>query len=143
MPAKPPNDMPRITPNLFYDDIGAAIEWLAKAFGFETKMSLTGEDGAITHAEMFVEDSLVMMSPAADHASWQAPKSRGGSVSQSLYVYVDDVDAHCDRARSAGATIDSEPEDMFWGDRTYVALDPEGHRWTFAQFVRDVDPSEM
>ena len=48
-------------------------------------------------------------------------------------VYIDELDAHCEVARKAGATIVAEPEDMFWGDRTYVATDPEGHRWTFAQ----------
>jgi len=53
------------------------------------------------------------------------------------------VDAHFTRARSAGAEILAEPEDMFWGDRTYVAEDPEGHRWTFAQHVRDLLPEDM
>ena len=143
MPANPPENMPRITPNIFYDDLAAALEFLEKSFGFETRMSLKGEAGAITHAEMNVQDSVIMMSPASDNDSWESPSSRGGSVSQSLYIYVDDVDAHHGRARTAGARIESELEDMFWGDRTYVALDPEGHRWTFAQHVRDVDPAGM
>ena len=143
MPANPPAHMPRIAPNVFYDDLPSALEWLEKAFGFTTRMSMPGPDGGIVHAEMDVEDSVVMMSPTSGADAWRSPKSLSGSVTVSLYVYVDDVDAHCRRARSAGATILAEPEDMFWGDRTYVVEDPEGHRWTFAQHVRDVAPEDM
>ena len=143
MPANPPTNMPRIAPNIFYDDLGSALEWLAKAFGFETRMSMPGPDGTIMHAEMQVADSAVMMSPTSAHAAFKSPKSLGGSVTQGLYVYVDDVDAHCARARAAGGKIEAELEDMFWGDRTYVVEDLEGHRWTFAQHTRDVAPEDM
>jgi len=135
--------MPRITPNVFYDDPSGALDWLSKAFGFTTRMSMPGPDGGIMHAEMDVEDSVIMMSPTTGADAWKSPKSLGGSVTLGLYVYVGDVDAHCARARSAGAAIASEPEDMFWGDRTYVVEDLEGHRWTFAQHVRDVVPEEQ
>ena len=135
--------MARITPNVFYDDLGAALEWLTKSFGFETRMSMPGPDGAIMHAEMQVADSAIMMSPTKDTPAWCSPKSLGGKVTTTLYIYVDDVDAHCARARSAGATIVSELETMFWGDRTYVTEDPEGHRWTFAQHVKEVSPEDM
>ena len=143
MPARPPENMPRITPNVFYDDPAQALEWLSKAFGFETRTSMPGPDGRIIHAEMKVADSVIMMSPTSGSDAWKSPKSLGGSVTLGLYVYIDDVDAHCARARGAGATIASEPEDMFWGDRTYVVEDLEGHRWTFAQHVRDVAPEDM
>ena len=135
MPANPPENMPRITPNVFYDDLGAALDWLAKSFGFEQRMAMPGPDGGLMHAEMQVADSAFMMSPTASTPEWQSPRSLGGKVTTTLYIYVDDVDAHCARARSAGARILAEPETMFWGDRTYVAEDPEGHRWTFAQAV--------
>jgi uncharacterized glyoxalase superfamily protein PhnB len=95
------------------------------------------------HAEMDVEDSVIMMSPTSGSDVWKSPKSLGGSVTLGLYVYVGDVDSHCARARSAGATVVSDLEDMFWGDRTYVVEDLEGHRWTFAQHVRDVAPDQM
>ena len=143
MPANPPENMPRIAPNVFYDDPAAALEWLTKAFGFTTRSSMPGPDGGIMHAEMQVEDSSIMMSPTSGSDAWRSPQSLGGAVTVSLYVYVDDVDAHCARARSAGAAIVSEPENMFWGDRTYVVEDPEGHRWTFAQHVSDVAPEDM
>ena len=143
MPANPPENMPRIAPNIFYDDPAAALDWLSKAFGFETRMSMPGPDGGVMHAEMQVADSVVMMSPTSATEQWRSPQSLDGSVTQSLYVYVDDVDAHCARARAAGAKILSELEDMFWGDRTYVASDPEGHRWTFAQRTREIAPEDM
>ena len=129
MPKNPPENMPRVTPNLFYDDLAGALEFLGKAFGFETRMAMPGPDGGIMHAEMQVQDGVIMMSPTGDSASWTSPKAQGGRVTQSLYIYVDDVDAHCAKASASGATIVSELEDMFWGDRTYVATDPEGHRW--------------
>ena len=70
----------------------------------------------------------MMGSPGGD---FQNPK-RLGQVTQSLYVYVDDVDAHCARAREAGAEIIEEPADQPYGDRRYGARDPEGHHWYFA-----------
>jgi PhnB protein len=143
MPANPPENMPRIAPNVFYDDVGQALEWLGKAFGFEKRMAMPGPDGGIVHAEMAVGDSAIMLSPTASTPEWASPKSLGGSVTTTLYIYVDDVDAHFARARGAGAHIIAELEDMFWGDRTYVATDPEGHRWTFAQHVRDIAPEDM
>ena len=143
MPANPPDNMPRITPNIFYDDPASALEWLAKAFAFETRLSLPGPDGAIIHAEMQVADSAIMMRPTSANEQWKSPKSLAGSMTQGLYVYVDNVDAHCARARAAGAKIQSEPEEMFWGDRIYVVEDLEGHRWTFAQRTRDVAPEDM
>lgn len=137
MPANRPENMPEIAPNVFYDDPAAALDWLAKAFGFTTRMSLPGPDGGVIHAEMEVGDSAIMLSPTSGNPAWRSPRSLGGAVTTGLYVYVDDVDAHHARARSAGATIAAEPEDMFWGDRTYVAEDLEGHRWTFARRVGD------
>jgi len=103
MPANPPENMPRIASNVFYDDPGAALEWLGKAFGFETRMSMPGPDGSVMHAEMQVLDSMIMMSPTSGAEHWSSPKSLSGAVTQTLYVYVDDVDAHYTRARSAGA----------------------------------------
>ena len=143
MLANPPQNMPRITPNLFYDDPAAALEWLSAAFGFETKMSMPGPDGGIFHAEMQVEDSVIMLSPTSATEQWRSPVSLAGSVTQGLYVYVGDVGAHCERAQASGATIVSKPEEMFWGDRTYVVEDLEGHRWTFAQPVREVAPGDL
>ena len=142
MPANPPEGMPRMIPFLFYNDPGAALDWLAKAFGLETRMSMPGPEGQIMHAEMQLRDAVIMMGPVSDEVGSKSPSDLPG-VNQSLYVYVDDVDAHYEQAKSAGARIMSEPEDMFWGDRMYYAQDCEGHHWNFAQHVKDVAPEDM
>ena len=143
MPANPPENMPRITSALFYDDPAAALDWLAAAFGFETRLSIPGPDGGIMHAEMQLADGVIMLGPASALEEWKSPQSLGGATTQNLYVYVDDVDAHHARARDFGAVILAELEDKFYGDRTYSVSDLEGHRWTFAQHTRDVPPEEM
>ncbi len=140
MPANPPENMPRLTPYLLYEDVAGALDWLAKTFGFRERMRLSGPDGTVNHAEMELAEGVVMMGcPGSDYRN---PK-RIGHVTQELYVYVDDVDKHFDQAKRAGATIHEEPQDQFYGDRRYRAEDPEGHHWSFAQHVRDVAPEDM
>jgi uncharacterized glyoxalase superfamily protein PhnB len=77
-------------------------------------------------------------------ADWvSSPEGIGGKNTQTVHVQLsDDVDTHCERARAAGAIIAAEPEDQFYGDRTYRAIDPEGHTWTFAATVRQVSKAE-
>ncbi len=140
MPTNPPENTPRITPYLLYEDVAGAIGWLTTAFGFRESMRLPGPDGRIAHAEMRLADGLIMM--GCPGPRYQNPK-RLGQVTQHLYVYVDDVDAHFERARKTGAKIVEEPKDQFYGDRRYGAEDPEGHCWFFAQHVRDVSSKEM
>ncbi len=140
MPMNPPENTPRITPYLLYEDVGGAIDFLAKAFGFRESFRLPGPGGKIAHAEMRLADGMIMLGcPSADYRN---PKHLGHAT-QNLYVYVDDVDAHFDRARKAGAQISQQPTTEFYGDRRYGAVDPEGHCWYFAQHVRDVSPEEM
>ena len=128
-------DYPRISPYLLYEDVAGAVEWLATAFGFRERLRFSDDDGTVTHAEMELHEAVVMMGdPGPDYCN---PK-RLGEATQYVHVYVDDVDGHYERAREAGATILGEPEDQAYGDRRYDAEDPEGHRWTFAQHVRDV-----
>ena len=140
MPANPPQDTPRVTPYLLYENVAEALTWLARAFGLREGLRMQGPDGRIVHAEMRLADGLVMMGcPGADYRN---PKRLGG-VTQTIHVYVDDVDAHHERARAAGAKILAPPADQFYGDRRYAAEDPEGHHWYFAQHVRDVSEEEM
>lgn len=140
MPLNPPENTPRITPYLLYEDVAGAIGWLTTAFGFQESMRIPGPDGKIAHAEMRLADGLVMM--GCPGREYRNPK-RVGHVTQHLYVYVDDVDAHFERARMAGAKIVEEPKDQFYGDRRYGAVDPEGHCWYFAQHVRDVSSEDL
>ena len=73
----------------------------------------------------------------------RSPASVGGANTSYVHVQLTGgLDEHCERARAAGAVIAMEPEDQFYGDRTYRAVDPEGHRWAFSQHVRDVTRAE-
>jgi uncharacterized glyoxalase superfamily protein PhnB len=73
----------------------------------------------------------------------RSPAGVGGVNTQTVHVQLEgDVDEHCARARAAGATIAAEPDDQFYGDRTYRAIDLEGHAWSFSMHVRDVTRAE-
>jgi uncharacterized glyoxalase superfamily protein PhnB len=121
-----------------YQDPKAAIAFLEKAFGFELFMLIEDNEGNLAHSEMRFGDAVVMVGNewTADHKS---PKSIGGKNTQTVHIQIDtDVDAHCERARAAGAEILMEPATQFYGDRTYRCRDPEGHIWTVAQTVETV-----
>lgn len=133
-------------PALSYQDPIAALKWLERAFGFETAMLIMGQSGVYRadefHAEMRLGDGVVMIG-----GEWtdkhRSPKSTGGITTQTVHVHLDeDIDAHCARARAAGAAILTELSDQFYGDRTYRAADPEGHVWSFGQTVRQVSREE-
>jgi uncharacterized glyoxalase superfamily protein PhnB len=140
--------------SIFYDDPAAAIDWLVRAFGFEVRLKVEGDGGTIVHSELTFGEALVMVGGtgpvAPGRESYQrhhiSPRSVGGGNTQSLCFHIDDVDAHCARARAAGALIFREPNtedygDEYWADRSYGATDPEGHHWWFMQRVRDPRPS--
>ena len=133
---------PSLGAAVFYKDPYAALAWLEKAFGFEQAMVVTDQDGNVVHAEMRFGDGYLML--GAEWADFVAsPASVGGKNTQMLHVQLQDgIEAHCDRARAAGAEILQEPTDQFYGDRTYRARDPEGHVWTFGQNVRRVSRKE-
>jgi uncharacterized glyoxalase superfamily protein PhnB len=128
-----------ITPYLLYEEVAEALEFLARAFGFEEQLRFTSEAGYVNHAEMRLGDAAIYLGDPGNH--YRSPK-RLGQETVGIYVLVDDVDAHCERARAAGAEIKEEPADQDYGDRRYTATDPEGHVWFFAQPVRDVEPEQ-
>ncbi len=137
-----PKGWPRISSSVSYDDARAAIRWLCEAFGFEVRILVDGEGGKVAHAELLFGDGLIMVGDVRVDRDWRAsPRSLGGKNTQTLFVYVDDIEAHCARARSAGAQIVSEPKDVdygedHWADRGYECVDVGGHHWYFAQRVR-------
>ena len=123
-----------ITPYLFYEDVGAALKFLSKAFGFRNHgRAMVGPDGRVNHAAMKLGGDLVML--GCPGSRYRSPK-RLGQATQSLYVNVPHVDRHFQRASKAGATIIEEPKDTPYGDRRYGAEDPEGHQWYFAQEIK-------
>lgn len=138
-------DTPTFTVAATYRQPKAALDWLGHAFGFEVTMAIDGPDDAphMCHYEMALEGRGRIMI-GGEWAEWTAsPASIGGANTQSTHVdLAGNLDEHCERARAAGATIVAEPEDQFYGDRTYRAADLEGHMWTFSSHVRDVTKAE-
>ena len=143
-----PAGWPRFSAAVFYLDAHKAIDWLCAAFGFEVRIKVDGPGGALVHSELTFGGGVVMVAnaaglPGAAHpeAPHRSPRSAGGANTQALFAYVDDVEAHCQRARAAGAKILSGPTTNdygpeHWTDRTYQAEDLEGHRWWFGQRLR-------
>lgn len=142
-----PQGWPRLSTALFYDDAAAAIDWLCRAFGFEVRLKVEGEGGRIEHSELVYGDALVMVAQSGSRPNrpqyppGASPRSIGGANTQSLLLYVDNVDEHCATARAAGSTILDEPSvhdygEEYWADRSYGALDVEGHVWWFTQRIR-------
>jgi PhnB protein len=136
MPRNPPAGVQRVIPYLTYADAPAAIEFLCRAFGFEERCRVPMPDGRLGHAELGCQDNAVMLASAYPEIGLSSPRALPALHGQVL-CYVDDVDAHYARARAAGATVVGEPEDQPHGDRSYRAMDPEGHRWIFATHVGD------
>jgi uncharacterized glyoxalase superfamily protein PhnB len=134
---------PAFIPALVYRDNRAALQWLEAAFGFRPSEVLTDAQGKVVHAEMTHGDGVVMI--GSEWAEWtRSPVSLGGKNTQRVHVRIErGIDEHCARAKLAGATIVMEPADQFYGDRSYIAMDLEGHYWTFAQPVRNVSNEEM
>jgi uncharacterized glyoxalase superfamily protein PhnB len=134
---------PSFIPSLVYKDKRAALEWLESAFGFEASEVLTDAKGNIAHAEMSHGDGIVMIGD--EWTDWtRSPVSLGGKNTQRVHVRIEHgIDEHCARARQAGAKIVMEPTDQFYGERSYIAADLDGHHWTFSQPVRYVSKEEM
>ena len=122
------NEYPTLSPYIYYEDSGAALEWLTRAFGFEERMRSTDDEGNIRHCEMRVGDSLIMMGSPPGH------RARVGPLTVGLYAH---VDAHYERALGAGARVPGPPEDMEYGVRHYGVLDIDGHQWWFATPISD------
>lgn len=133
------------TSSVHYRDPRAALAWLEQAFGFEVTLAIDGPPEApeMCHYEMSCAGRGRIM-VGGEWADWiSSPAGVGGSNTQTVHVEISgDFDAHRDRARAAGAVITAEPAEQFYGDRTYRAIDPEGHCWTFSEHVRDVTRAE-
>jgi len=119
-----------IIPYLMYRDVPLALDWLARAFGFTETMRVGTPRGGF-HGEMEFHGQVIMMGQgSADLRMISALDANGAT--QGVFIYLDGVDAHYERARAAGAEIDKPPEDLPYG-RSYTARDLEGHPWFFTQ----------
>jgi PhnB protein len=115
-----------IIPYIFYRDVPAALEWLARAFGFKEDMR-TGTPSGGMHGEMSLDGQRIMMGQGATQWGMVSPRD-AGTATMGVFIYLDD--AHHARAQAAGAEIVRAPHDESYG-RTYTARDLDGHPWFF------------
>lgn len=125
-----------VVPILVYEDVGKAIDWLCDTFGFTERLRAAGPGGSVTHAQLAIAESAVML--GRQGGEFRPP--RPNEVSQYVIVHVEDVDEHFEHARQRGARVLKSPADMPFGERQYTVEDPGGHRWTFSQSIADVVP---
>ncbi len=126
-------EAPTLYPSMRYRDAPAAMEFLKHAFGFEEQVVYRNDDGSIGHAQMTYGPSILML--GSDRDDLYGRRAGQGW----LYVAVDDPDAHCQRARAAGAEVMTELHDTDYGSRDYSARDPEGNIWSFGTYRPAVD----
>ena len=137
--SRPKETTATLVPCLRYQDAPKAIDWLCRAFGLEKHLVVPGEGGTIAHAQLTFGRGMIMLGSSDAHgggfdALVKAPGEVGGVGTQSLYVIVDDADAHLARARAAGAEIVLDISDKDYGGRDYTCRDLEGHVWTFGTY---------
>jgi uncharacterized glyoxalase superfamily protein PhnB len=123
-----------VIPVLIYPEVREAVAWLTAAFGFAERLQI----GENHRSQLSVGDGAVIL---GDVRGNRRPP-RADEVTQSVMVRVEDVRAHCERARAHGARIVEEPTDHMYGERQYTAEDHAGHQWTFSQTLADVDPAD-
>jgi uncharacterized glyoxalase superfamily protein PhnB len=129
--------MTKIIPALRYRDAPKAIEWLCHAFSFEKHLVVPGKQGKVEHAQLTLADQMIMLGSVKEGEFDKyiaLPGDIGGRSTATLYVVVDDPDAHHARALRAGAKIIREPTDQDYGGRDYSCLDIEGHVWSFGTY---------
>jgi PhnB protein len=127
---------------LHVKDAAAAIEFYKRAFGAAEKFRLSEPGGRIGHAELLFDGTTLMLSDEFPEYGIRGPGSDGGT-SVTIHLHVDDADAVMKRATAAGAVIEREPQDQFYGERSGVLRDPFGHRWNIGHHIEDVSFGEM
>jgi PhnB protein len=136
-----PQGFHSLTPGLTCNNAAQAIELYKKAFGASEHSRMAGPDGRIMHAELQIGDSMLFL--ADEFPGMSASPAQGALPSQSLYLYVKDVDTTYQQAVAAGCQGAMPVQDMFWGDRFGKVVDPFGHHWNLATHVEDVAAAEM
>ncbi len=143
-----PPGWPRLSVSIYYDEPAQAIDWLCRVLGFEVRLKVVGESGRIEHSELLLGEAVVMVAQAGPNPKLPrmprgaSPASLGGAITQGVMLYVDDIEAHHARAVAAGAAVidDLQLHDYgpdYWADRSYGALDSEGHLWWISERVRN------
>jgi uncharacterized glyoxalase superfamily protein PhnB len=127
---------------LTVDGAAEAIDFYVRAFGAREKFRLAEPGGRIGHAELDFGGTVVMLADTFPEFGLRDPKALGGTPA-SIHLHVDDADAMIRRAVDAGATLEREPTDHFYGERAGSVFDPFGHRWLVGHSIEDVPPEEM
>jgi PhnB protein len=141
--AKPiPEGYHTVTPYLSVRDAARALDFYKQAFGAKEVMRMNGSEGKVSHAEIKIGDSIVMISEENASNELRSPQALHGST-VSIFLYVDDVDPVFKKALSAGAKEVQPLANQFWGDRYGRLTDPFGHSWSLATHIEDVSPAEM
>jgi len=128
-----------ILPHIVYPDVAEAITWLTKTFGFTEHYRYGEPGGPISGAQMFLGNACVMLKRAGPGCATPAQLGYG---TQSLTVFLEDLDAHFQTARNAGARILEDLHETVYGERQYAAEDLAGHHWLFSRHARDVRPDQ-
>lgn len=123
-------DLPDVVPLLVYRDIERAHEFLVRAFDFEPGLLERDEAGEVRHGEVHTGSQVIWLHRVWEEEGWVSPETAPLTTGE-LVVIVDDVDAHCKRARAEGAEIEYGPDNQPYGMREYGARDLEGRRWAF------------
>ena len=127
-----------IIPHLTCRDAHAAIEFYKKAFGAEAPCVVETPDGRVMHAALAIGGASVYL---VEECGGTSPQALGGSP-VTMHMQVGDCDAVFARAVEAGCAVAMPLEDVFWGDRFGMVVDPFGHRWSIATTQRLVSPEE-
>jgi uncharacterized glyoxalase superfamily protein PhnB len=134
-----------LIPHLVCEHCAEAIEFYKKAFGAEEVSRSPGPDGRLMHAAIRIGKNVVFLNddfPEFCGGKSHTPKALTGTP-VTIHQYVKDVDAAMKRAQDAGATIKMPAQDMFWGDRYGVVIDPSGHQWSLATHIKDATPEDV
>jgi PhnB protein len=137
-----PDGYHSVQPYMHMKDCAGAIAFYQKAFGAREKFRMPAPDGRITHAEIEIGDSTIMMSDEAPDFDAYSPEYFGGSP-VSLMIYTENCDAMYARALATGAQSVREPADQPYGDRMAGVKDPFGYKWWIGTHIKDVDFKEM
>lgn len=143
MPAKPiPQGFHSVTPYLTVNDAARALEFYKRAFGAQETMRMAGPDGKIGHAEIKIGDSMIMIADEMPGTGNKSPQTLNGT-SAGVFLYVENADKIFSQAVGAGAHVEAQLADMYWGDRYGRLKDPFGHSWSVATHKEDVAPAEL
>ncbi len=137
-----PDGFHAVIPYLTVKDPAQAIDFYQRAFGARERVRMPAPDGKVGHAELQIEDSIIMLGAECPEHGSVSPETLEGSP-VGLALYVENVDDVFQRAVEAGATVKEPVSDKFWGDRAGSLTDPFGHKWMVLTHIEDVSPEEM